>query len=81
MKKYLFPQLPASYLKIFSWSIVGIIMLVSLKAHPLNSIMLGDEPGYYTELDYLNHYGFYQSLAQGMSFGYTGLLFIFSKNP
>ena len=79
MKKYLFLQLPASYLKIFSWLIVGIIMLVSLKAHPINSIMLGDEPGYFTELDYLNHYGFYQSLAQGMSFGYTGLLFIFSK--
>jgi len=51
-------------------------MLVSLKQHPLNAPMLGDEPGYYAELNYLFHYGFYMSLSQGTSFGYSGLLYI-----
>lgn len=51
-------------------------MLVSLKEHPLNAPKLGDEPGYFAELSYLSHYGFYMSLSQGTSFGYSGLLYI-----
>ena len=54
-------------------------MLVSLKAHPLSKGMYGDETNYCSELDYLSHYGFYQSLAQGSSFGYSLIAFILSK--
>lgn len=50
-------------------------MFVSLKVHPLNATMLGDEPGYFAELNYLSHYGFYNSLSQGTSFGYSGILY------
>lgn len=79
VKKYFLSGVPAGYLKFISWLIVGITMLVSLKTHPLSSAMHGDETNYYAELDYLVHYGFYNSLAQGTSLGYTLILFILSK--
>ena len=79
MQKYFSQQLPEGYMKLCSWFVVLVILLVSLKTHPLGSPMTGDEPYYMSEVTYLSHYSFYQSLSQGTSLGYSGVLFILSK--
>jgi len=79
LKKYLFLQLPLGYFNFFAWVTLVAIMLVSLTTHPLHAAMTGDEPYYLGEMDYFLHYGLYESVSQGSSFGFTEIIFVLSK--
>lgn len=64
----------------FAWSIVVCSIVICLIRYRITSPdIFGDEGTYRTEAEYLANYGFYKALSQGTSFGYSCIIFSFSK--
>jgi len=63
----------------FSWFIIVFVIVCRYFHFPFSATPSGDEPFYTDEINYLVKYGAYNSLAQGTSFLYLSLVFIFSK--